>query len=357
MVLPVISANPQLESPLEPSIWKVADRLLRAPSIEDPLEYRIALPWTARYYPMGVPVDIETNSAAVLRVAEQIWGGYPAPVRATKLTGVAGGSGVTFRIAVSDRDAVIAPFPSMPVGQGHLVTIVQGTSNFAVCDLRTSFAFARLTRDVACDSAWFRYHFLEPAVYVMINARYLSPLHASCVELNERALVFCGNSGAGKTTLAYACATKGWKYLSDDATHIVSGRADHTVAGRPLSIRFRETARNLFPELKAWTPERRPNGKLDLEIETSELGIATAFEARACGVVFLNRQSPEAKPRIDPYPAAAALEEFSRAICFGDDAMRADQTDTLRRFTQLPIMQLTYGNPDSAERVLRALVS
>lgn len=348
MVLPVISANPQLESPLEPSPESCA------PSTEDPLGYRVALPWTARYYPMGVPVDIETNSAAVLRVAEQIWGGYPAPVRAATLTG---GSRVTFRIAVSDRDAVIAPFPSMPVGQGHLVTIVQGTSNFAVCDLRTSFAFARLTRDVAGDSAWFRYHFLEPAVYLMINARYLSPLHASCVELNERALVFCGNSGAGKTTLAYACATKGWKYLSDDATHIVSGRADHTVAGRPLSIRFRETARNLFPELKAWAPERRPNGKLDLEINTSELGIATAFEGKACGVVFLNRQSREAQPRIDPFPAAAALEEFSRAVCFGDDAMRADQTDTLRRFTQLPIMQLTYGNPDSAERVLRALVS
>ncbi len=340
---PVISANPQLE--------------LSAASVEDPLEYRVALPWTARYYPMGVPVDIETNSAAVLRVAEQIWGGYPCLARTTALTGVAGSSGVKFRIAVSDRDAIIAPFPSMPVGQGHLVTMVQGASNFAVCDLSTSFGFARLTRDVAGDSSWFRYHFLEPAVYVMISARYLSPLHAACVELNGRALVFCGNSGAGKTTLAYACATKGWKYLSDDATHIVRGRPDHAVAGRPLSIRFRETARNLFPELKAWTPERRPNGKLDLEIGTGDLGLATAFESKACGVVFLNRQNPGARPRIDPFPAADALEEFSKAICFGDDAMRAEQTETFRRFAELPIVELTYGNPDSAERALRALVS
>ena len=336
----MISANPQLES--------------SAASIEDPLEYRVALPWRARYYPMGVPVDIETNSAAVLKVAEQIWGGYPRFARTAALTG---GSGVTFRIVVSDQDAIIAPVPSMPLGQGHLVTMVQGASNFAVCDLRTSFAFARLTRDVAGDSAYLRYHFLEQAVYVMINARYLSPLHASCVELNGRALVFCGNSGAGKTTLAYACATKGWKYLSDDATHIVRGRSDHTVAGRPLSIRFRETARNLFPELNAWIPERRPNGKLDLEIDTIDLGLATAFESKACGVVFLNRQSPEARPRIDPFPAADALEEFSKAVCFGDDTMRAEQTETLRRFTELPIVELTYGSPVSAETALRALVS
>ena len=329
-----------------------------APSIEDPLEYRIALPWTARYYPMGVPVDIETNSAAVLRVAEQIWGGYPAPVRATKLTGAhrwrVGGYVPDCRIR-SGR--CHCPLSVDACGSGRSRDIVQGTSNFAVCDLRTSFAFARLTRDVACDSACFRYHFLEPAVYVMINARILSPLHASCVELNQRALGILRQFRRGQDDSGLCVRDERLEVPFDDATHIVSGRADHAVAGRPLSIRFRETARNLFPELKAWTPERRPNGKLDLEIETSELGIATAFEARACGVVFLNRQSPEAKPRIDPYPAAAALEEFSRAICFGDDAMRADQTDTLRRFTQLPIMQLTYGNPDSAERVLRALVS
>jgi hypothetical protein len=345
----VTSANPQLES--------------FEASVEDPLEYGVALPWTASYYPMGVPVAIETNSAAVLAVAEQIWGGYPSPAQTegpghtAALAEVASGSRVTFRIVVSDGDAIVAPVPSMPLGQGHLVTMVQGASNFAVCDLRTSFAFARLTRDVAADSAYFRYHFLEPAVYVMINARYLSPLHASCVELNGRALVFCGNSGAGKTTLAYACATKGWKYLSDDATHIVRGRSEHTVAGRPLTIRFRETARNLFPELKAWTPERRPNGKLDLEIDTSALGLATAFESKACGVVFLNRQSPGTRPRIDPYPAAEALEEFSKAACFGDDTIRAEHTETFKRFTRLPIVELTYGNTDSAERALRPLVS
>jgi hypothetical protein len=303
---------------------------------------------------MGIPVDIETNSAAVLGVADQIWAGYPCVPREAALTGVAA---VSFRIVVSDRDAIIAPFPSMPVGQGHLVTMVQGASNFAVCDLRSSFGFARLTRDVAGDGAYFRYHFLEPAVYVMISARYLSPLHAACVELNGRALVLCGNSGAGKTTLAYACAMKGWKYLSDDATHIVRGRSDHTVAGRPLSIRFRETARNLFPELNAWTPERRPNGKLDLEINTSDLGLATTFESKACGVVFLNRQSAGGRPRIDAFPAADALKEFSKAVCFGDDAMRADQTDAFRRFTELPIVELTYGSPDSAESALRALVS
>ena len=371
IVSPVISANPQLKSsaasaeaqgPPEaaPNIGgtRLSSRdsaaVTCASSIEDPLEYGVALPWTARYYPMGIPVDIETNSAAVLGVADQIWGGYASLARTAALTDAAG---VTFRIAVSDRDAVVAPFPSMPLGQGHLVTMVQGPSNFAVCDLRTSFGFARLTRDVAGDSVYFRYHFLEPAVYVMISARYLSPLHAACVEFNGRALVLCGNSGAGKTTLAYACATKGWKYLSDDATHIVRGRPDHTVAGRPLSIRFRETARNLFPELKAWTPERRPNGKLDLEISTRDLGLATTFESKACGVVFLNRESPGGRPRIVPFPAADALEEFSRAVCFGDDAMRADQTDAFRRFTELPIVELTYGSPDSAERALRALVS
>jgi len=44
--------------------------------------------------------------------------------------------------------------------------------------------------------------------------------HASCVLVNGRAVLFCGKSGVGKSTLAAYFNTKGYTVLSDDVTNI-----------------------------------------------------------------------------------------------------------------------------------------
>ena len=313
----------------------------------DPLGYGRSLPLKSRYYPMGFPLDVATNSEDILTIADSIWGPFPATSHA---------SAATLRIAVDDHDATVPPLPCMPRGQNHLVSIIQGPDNFAIIDIASSFAFACLTQDVARDRAYVRYHFLEPAVYSMIDAAHLSPVHASCVALEGCAVVLCGDAGAGKTSLAYACARNGWTYLSDDATHIVRGRADRAVVGRPFRIRFRESARRLFPELNQFTPERRPNGKLDIEVDTSVLGLSVALESKASHVVFLNRQK-DARTAVGPFPRAEAPARLQNLICYGDERVRQEQSKTLTDFLRLPIVELKYGDPAGAENALRELVS
>jgi hypothetical protein len=314
---------------------------------EDPLGYDLPLPLTARYYPMGFPLDLATNSEEILAAADRVWAQFPVTT---------GRRAVNFRIAVADHDARVPPLPSMPRGQNHLVSMVHGPDNFAVCDLAGSFTFACLTRDVARNQSYVRYHFLELAGYLMIDARHLSPVHASCVAMNRRAVLLCGDSGAGKTSLAYACARQGWTYLSDDATHIVRGRADRTVVGRPFRIRFRESARGLFPELNRFTPERRPNGKLDIEVETGTLGMAVALESNASHVVFLNRQPQSGHANVEPVARAEAARRLQCLTLYGDARVRSEQSRALTEFLRLPIVELTYGDLAGAERALRALV-
>jgi hypothetical protein len=313
----------------------------------DPLGYDRPLRLRSRYYPMGFPLDLGTNSEYIIEAADRIWAQFPATPH---------GKAANLRVVVEDYDAQLPPAPSMPRGRNHLISIVHGPDNFAVCDLAGSFTFACLTRDVARDREYVRHHFLEPAGYLMIDARYLSPLHASCTALQGRAVLLYGESGAGKTSLAYACARKGWTYLSDDATHIVRGRPDRTVVGRPFRIRFRESARLLFPELKRFVPERRPNGKLDIEIETGALGMSVALESNATHLVFLNRQNAPTPTRIEPVARTEAASRLASLTCYGDETIRSEQRRALAEFLHLPIVKLTYSDLDGAECALRALV-
>lgn len=318
----------------------------------DPLGYNLPLRLRARYYPMGYALDLETNSEDVRRAAGWIWGKFPQASHREDSSA----NPPTMRVIVAGKNATAPPVPSMPRGQNHLVSFIHGAENFAVCDLGRGFTWACLTQDVARDAAYLRYHFLEPAGYLMIDARHFRALHASCVALDGRAVVLCGDAGAGKTSLAYGCARRGWTYLSDDATHIVRESPDRIVAGRPYRIRFRESARRLFPELQAFTPELRPNGKLDIEVDTGALGIAVALECRASHIVFLNREPGPARARTCPFPRAEAEARLADPICYGDERIRAAQQRTLQHFLQLPTCELNYSGIDDAESVLRALV-
>jgi hypothetical protein len=313
----------------------------------DPLGYDFPLPLQARHYPMGYALDLATNSEDILRIADFIWGKFPE----TPKTDAA-----QLRVVVEDRDSSVPPVPSTPRGRSHLAAFVHGPDNFAVCDLARSFTFACLTRDVARDVAYVRYHFLEPAGYLMVDSRHLSPLHASAVALDGNAVVLCGDSGAGKTSLAYACARRGWTYLADDATHIVRESPDNAVVGRPFRIRFRENARRLFPELARFAPEMRPNGKLDIEVDTSALGIAIALESRASHIVFLNRQPGPVRAQTRPFPRELAMARLSELTCYGDEQIRREQDRARANFLRLPIVELTWSDLDDAESALRALV-
>ncbi len=187
----------------------------------------------------------------------------------------------------------------------------------------------------------------------MLAARHFVLLHASCISRNHRAIVLCGDSGAGKTCLAYACAKRGWEFVSGDAVQIVRGSSDRLVIGRPYEIRFRESARELFAELNFSRPGFRANGKIDLEIDTGELDIPTAIQGFARHIVFIEQGSAT---RIEKFPLESAMWKLEETICYGDEQTRLQQWDTLKHFVGLPIWRLCYSDLDKAEHTLTWLL-
>jgi hypothetical protein len=75
---------------------------------------------------------------------------------------------------------------------------------------------------------------------ILCHKRNLLPLHASCVEIDGRAIAFAGPPAAGKSTLAAAFVKAGYRLLADDVTVV-----DVTAPGGPAVVPS-------LPGLKLW---------------------------------------------------------------------------------------------------------
>lgn len=320
--------------------------LLSAARRHRPLQSATPLTLEAEYFPMGYRLRVATNSRQVHLIASRIWSRYPR---------LSAEPPVCLNIIVTPADGALPPPAPTFRNREHRFSIVADSDNFATADLRSGTGFAYLADNIAGD--YLRYQFLEPLAYTLIAAPYLAYTHASCVALGRRGVLLCGDSGAGKTCLAFACARKGWTFLSGDATGIVRGRDDHQVLGRPFEIRFRETARHLFPELERYPGSIRPNGKDDIEIDPRDLGLKCALEGTATRVIFLERSPEPISAVAEVFPRDEALRQLEPAICFGDESSRRDQLKSLEALVALPIHRLLYHDMESAESVLRSLVT
>ncbi len=126
--------------------------------------------------------------------------------------------------------------------------------------------------------------------------------------------------------------------------------------GRPFSVRFRESARLLFPELRNYAISHSQNGKADIAIDTADLPIDVAVEGQASHVVFLNRVSSTPEPFFTKAPREDAFAYFEQILFYGDEMLRAEQRATLAELLTRPVLRLTYSDPAKAERALRSLL-
>jgi hypothetical protein len=196
---------------------------------------------------------------------------------------------------------------------------------------------------------WFRHELLECLVLTALDTAYFVGLHAACVVPpgGKPGLLLCGVSGSGKTTLAYACARAGWTFVSDDS-HLAKG-AGRIVTGSSQTLRLREPARALFPELCSRPSVIAPNGKPCIEFDAAEsLPVSDSAPVRHC--VFLSRR---------PGPAALrACREDDAVTYFMQYNTRYDPSEAVRRIRQLVRRRawlLEYEHPQDAIEMLGRL--
>jgi hypothetical protein len=307
----------------------------------------IELPFQARFYPFGFPLDIATNSRAVVDGFAESWRCFPKAFDAPMLR---------LRVAVR-HDVALAPLPPEPVAraQEHLLAVIAGSDNFALCDMAGAFGFCCLSAAAAADTDYMRYHFLDSMVHTLLEYQHLTSVHAACVALNGRGLLLFGEPGAGKSCLAFACAKRGWSLVTDESSKLVRGSNDNLAIGNPYHVRFRESAIALFPELSEVPLSTTRNGEQSIEVSTSNLPIKTARRCPIERVIFLERNGSECAELV-PVRADEAARRLALELPFFGERVHQARLASLRSLLRLNAYALRYSNLDSAVQTLADLL-
>jgi len=305
----------------------------------DPLLRQAEFPHSGLYFPYGAPLRLRTNSLRILEAARQGWSVFtqlfdnpPIELHA----GVAGAS-----------TGSVPPLPPVMRTQRHLFAVTGDAEHFGVCDFEAGFGYCWLSPRVLDDLDAVRYHFLDTLAFAMVAERYLTGVHGACVSWKGRGVLLCGESAAGKSTLAYACARRGFTFTSDDASFLVRAAQDRSVVGRPYSIRLRPSTEKLFPELEGFLVTQHPNRKPSIEVSTQDLGFAIAPRANADVLVFLNRQ-PGQGVRLLPFSKQAALARMRQTLHYGREESLREQHESLYRLLQADVYEMIYSDLDPA---------
>lgn len=319
------------------------------PVVNDPLLARTPLDHEGVFYPYGFPVRIRSNSLTVLEAGERSWGTYRHRFDCAPLD---------IRVALTKSSSPGCIEPPVFRSQGHLLSIVADRENFALLDLQAGFAFGWATEATAANQEYFRQCLLDVMIYPLLEIAHLITLHAACVMHKGKGLLLAGNSGAGKSSLSYACAARGWIFVSDDASAFRRNAPELRVIGHPQRFRFREPVAELFPEFEGLKSTIRSYGKPTIEVNTRMLeSFRGAEEGQVNAIVFLNRPAYISGP---PVLIPLSTEDARNRLAFSVWAVQMpafeQRLDALERLLAVPCYELRYSAFGPAIDLLEHLI-
>lgn len=313
---------------------------------QDALLCDMDLPLRRTFYPLGYAVEIITNDPNVLEAAYESFGHRRLRHGSTALR---------IHVGISKDNGLKCPPEPTRREYNHLYSLVADVHNQALLDLKTCTCFVWLNKAAMRNRLYFRYNFLEKAVYLLLGASVVTDIHAACISKYGRGILLCGDSGAGKSTLAYACARAGWTYTSDDTSYLINESPTPRVIGHSHRVRFRPEAKTLFPELAACEVTPRMEGKPSIEVPVSVLPLLhTAKEVSVSSIIYLNR-IPNSRAKLVPLQHGSAIQRMKKEL-FSAGEIRAKHEAMLEGLSDIPAYELQYSDLEDAIYQLNILV-
>ena len=178
-------------------------------------------------------------------------------------------------------------------------------------------------------------YLLGPVMGFVLLLRGTHCLHASAVNVDDRAIALVGPAGTGKSTTAAAFAKLGYSVLSDDVATLAEVNGDLMVHPAYPCIRlWPESAESLFGAADA-LPLLTPNwDKRYLDLAGDEHRFQSAALPLAAIYVLGERSGDAAAPRVEAVAPQAAMIELvgnAYALPLKDKAARAGEFKVFSR--------------------------
>lgn len=200
-----------------------------------------------------------------------------------------------------------------------------------------------------------------PVLGFALRRRGILPLHASAARLGDHAVLLCGESEAGKSTMAASLALAGFPVLAEDISPIKEESGIFYVEpGYPRICLWPEAVQNLFG-----TPEALPLLTPNWEKRFLTLdGTRAKFEPqrRPLGVVYIfsPRQEEGRAPRIEDLGVRDALLGLVQNTYMNwllDRGQRAEELDVLSRIVaRVPVRRIVPHVDPARIGALRDLI-
>jgi hypothetical protein len=264
------------------------------------------------FFPLGARLRIETDSREILEACRLSFGRYESPASGIE-TPV-----FTIRLLSDESLSASPPWPD-PVfdRRGEIFRVSVGSDNAAMADLRRRHSSGSVSPAMARDTKLLQRTFVECLALTMMtcgNGATHTCVHASAVANGDRGLVLSGPRESGKSTLACACARRGFDIVTDDVVYL---RAEPvlTAWGRPWRLRLLPDCVRFFPELsaKAADLKSRPGDILEIEVREFWPG-RTRARCEPMALFFLERSS--GRSSCEPLKTGEALKLLERDVVY-----------------------------------------
>jgi hypothetical protein len=184
--------------------------------------------------------------------------------------------------------------------------------------------------------------FRTAALPLMLQAHGYEAIHASAVQMPTGVAAFCGSSGAGKSTVAYGLALRGYGMWADDAVVLSISDGDREVLTPrlPHSVNLRPESRRFF------------GLQQDTEVAIDS---AKSVQDRLAAIVVLATGSHDSR-EMDPLPLDTALTALlPHAYCFFAERGREQTSVTayLDLVARVPVFHFQF--PSGFAHLNRAL--
>jgi hypothetical protein len=300
----------------------------------------VALPFRRRFMVAGSTWLISTNSADVLKAAQDTFGTAEDECSAIDLT-------VDLYVDFERGDAPRWLRPHFRA-LDHLYYHTYGPGDALLVDQRGRRVVGSFCAATSHDVLYWRRVILPFLVGTVSASVGITPLHCACLVKNGLGLLLSGESGAGKSTLALSLSLNGFAYLADDCTYISRSDSGMRAWGLPTPIKLLPDATRYFSQLLNVEPGLSSNGELSFEVDPVEtLGVTRSLSCEPRWVVFVERtEEPVAVfDRMSSWEAASRFSSDLELLPFCISSQRDYQLATIEALVERECWLLRHGMP------------